>query len=128
MPHIPCFGISTTPTRLFAPDDALSSDRWSDFEDDLTRLDATITDINILGSDPTLQVRASDGVNWTIELGCHSRNRESGLEDAPAIPGDPVSVVGRRTHHFGENRIKAVKLTIGDRDYQLYPEEPNGAS
>ncbi|RMC37470.1 hypothetical protein [Paracoccus alkanivorans] len=128
MPHFPCFGINVIRTRLFSPDDGLSDDRWSDFEDELTRLDATITDINISGSDPTLQVRASDGVNWTIELGGHSRNRETGLEDALATPGDPISVVGRCTHHFGENRIKAVKLTIGDRDYQLYPEELDGAS
>lgn len=123
MLHFMRFGLNGTTARLFAPDDALSHDRWSDFDDDLTRLDAIITDINISGSDPTLQVRANNGVNWTIELGSHSRNRKAGLEDAQILPGEPVQVVGRCTHHLGENRIKAIKLTLGDRDYRLYPDQ-----
>lgn len=126
MPRLTCFGINPYPTRLFAPDDAMSGNPWADFQGDLTRLDASITDVNITGSDPTIQVRARNGVNWTIELGDHTRNREAGLEDAPATPGDPVSVTGRETHHFGENRIKAIKLTINDRDYTLYTEETDG--
>ncbi|WP_147391953.1 hypothetical protein [Paracoccus onubensis] len=125
MPHLPCFGINRNPTRLFAPDDVMSGNPWAEFEEELTRLDAVITDINISGSDPTLQVRASNGVNWTIELGDRSRNRQAGLEDASAIIGDPVSVTGRQTHHFSENRIKAIELTINNLDYKLYPEEWN---
>lgn len=123
MPHLPCFGINRYPMRLFAPDDVMSGNPWADFEEEVTRLDAVITDINISGSDPTLQVRAGNGVNWTIELGDRGRNREAGLEDALATIGDPVSVTGRRTHHFSENRIKAIELTINNRDYRLYPED-----
>lgn len=126
MTGILCFGINPHSTRLYAPDDAMSGNPWADYEEKLSRLDAVITDMNISGSDPTLQVRASDGVNWTIELGCRVRIRESGLEDAPISFGDSVSVTGRQIQYFGENRIKAIKLTINNRDFRLYPEEPDG--
>lgn len=122
MPRFPFFGFAVDRKPFFARDDIISQDRWSDFEENLTRLEATITDIYISGSDPTLQVRARDGVNWTIELGGRARNRDVGLHEAKAIPGDSVTVLGRRTHYFGESRIKAVQLTIGSDSYALYPE------
>lgn len=115
-------GIDVNDRRVFARDDLLAQDGWSDFEDNLTRLDATITDIYISGSDPTLQVRARDGVNWTIELADRGRNRDAGLTDRAALPGDSISILGRRTHHFGENRIKAMQLTIGNKSFELYPD------
>lgn len=121
MPQFPCFGIAVTCSRLFARDDILACDKWSD-QEDLTRLEATITDNYISGSDPTLQVRASDGVNWTIELAARARNREAGLTESRALPGDPVKVVGRELHHFGENRIKALHLTIAGTEYDLCPD------
>ncbi|MDB6176638.1 hypothetical protein PAF17_03860 [Paracoccus sp. Z330] len=108
---------------LFARDDVISRDHWAEYEDDVTRLDAVITDIYINGTDPTLQVRASDGVNWTVELAGHARNREVGLEDANASPGDSVIVWGRQTHHFGETRIKALKIAILDRVFDLFPDQ-----
>lgn len=122
MLRFPFSGFAVDRNPVYARDDVLSKDRWSDFEEDLTRLDATITDIHIAGSDPVLQVRARDGVNWTVELGGRARNRDAGLSDAKPLPGDKVSVLGRRTHHFGETRIKALSLTIGEQGFDLYPE------
>jgi hypothetical protein len=124
MLRFPIFAPLSPCRPVFAPDDVILGDAWSDFEDDLTRLQAVITDNNIDGSDPTLQVRAEDGVNWTIELGHHARNNTIGLTAAKALPGDPVEVLGRRTHHFGENRIKALRLRIGEDDFDLYPQQP----
>lgn len=69
-----------------------------------------------------MQVRAHDGVNWTIELASRSRNARAGLTESQALPGDQVSVVGRRTAQFGENRIKATHVTIGDKTFDLSEE------
>ncbi|WCR10542.1 hypothetical protein JHW45_16045 [Paracoccus stylophorae] len=122
MPHLPPFGRVVDRRPVHAPDDALSQDRWTDSGDELIRLNARITDNNIGGSDPTLQVRAHDGVNWTIELASRSRNARAGLTESQALPGDQVSVVGRRTAQFGENRIKATHVTIGDKTFDLSEE------
>lgn len=121
MPHFLLFGRIVARKPVYAPDDALAQDKWTDFDDEMIRLDAVVIDNNISGSDPTLQVRARDGVNWTIELANRSRNREAGLTESQALPGDLASVVGRRIHHFGENRIKAVHVTIGEQLFDLYP-------
>lgn len=123
MPHFSCLGAKALLSRCFAPEDTTGSKQWSEFEEELTKIEAVLTDINILASDPTLQIRARDGANWTVELGDRRRNREAGLEDAIVTPGDPVVVTGHRTNYFGEYRIKAVRLTIGKTEYALYPEE-----
>ena len=68
----------------------IARDAWSDFDAELIRFEAVVTDNNIAGSDPTLQVRAPDGTNWTIELANHARNDQVGLTQAQALPGDPV--------------------------------------
>ena len=122
MPHFPPFGIAVDRTPVFAPDDILASDRWSEYEEEVVLLEATIIDNNIAGSDPTLQVRVRDGANWTIELGRRARNVAAGLTPAQALPGDPVTVTGRPIHRFGENRVKAMRLTIAGRHFDLYPE------
>ncbi|WP_265499111.1 hypothetical protein [Paracoccus beibuensis] len=122
MPYARSFGPFAHRIPLRSPADV---DNGS--ADGLTRLDATITDINITGSDPTLQVRAPDGMNWTIELASHARNRAIGLTDAALLPGDKVHVAGEPAHHFGETRIKALRLTINDQRFDLSEETPTAA-
>lgn len=122
---MPCarpFGLFAHRTPLRSPAESAGGSA-----DGLTRLEATITDININGSDPTLQVRAPDGMNWTIELGSHARNRAIGLTDAAMLPGDRVHVAGEPAHNFGETRIKALRLTINDRRFDLAEESPTAA-
>lgn len=97
-----------------------SEDGADEFKQKLTMIDAIVTDNYIDGSDPVLHVRSGDGRNWTIELGKRSQNASLGLSSAAAMPGDRIRVVGRRTRVFGEYRIKAVRLTIGDRIYRLH--------
>ena len=35
------------------------------------------------------------------------------------MPGDPIRIIGHRTRRFGEQRIKAVHLTIAGRAFAL---------
>lgn len=120
MPRFGCFG---RPVLCRAPDDGLA--HASAIQDDeLVRLDAVVTDNYISGSDPVLQVRAPDGVNWTIQLSSHTRNLQAGLTQSQALPGDAITVVGQAMHAFGENRIQAQHLTIGGRDFDLSKPEP----
>ena len=122
MQYFPLSGRIALRSRTHARDDILAHESWSAFEAETTLLEATVIDNNITGSDRTLQVRAADGYNWTIELADRARNEDVGLDNGSAATGDTVVVVGMRAQHFGENRIKAVQLTIGDKDYALYPE------
>ena len=109
-------------TVLRLPDDGAARGDWNEFDAELVEMSASITDVNIGGSDPTIQVRARDGMNWTIDLSGRSRIREAGLTPRDIGPGDPVSVLGHQSHVFGENRIKALRLTVGEREFLLHPE------
>lgn len=124
MPRFANTGLFAYRGPVFARDDVISGDHWAEYESDVTRLEAVITDIYITGTDPTLQVRAEDGINWTVELAGHIRNREVGLEDSGACLGDAVIIWGRQSHHFGETRIKALKIGHGDRIFDLFPDQP----
>lgn len=118
MPRLPDTGIAALRTPAF---DLTAIPDWDDFKPNLTRLEAVVTDNYATGSDPVLCVRDADGRNWTVELAGRARNAEIGLTERAALPGDPVSIIGRRTRHFGEQRIKAVQLVIAGRTFELYP-------
>ncbi len=96
-----------------------------EFKQKLMLIEAVVTDNYIDGSDPLLYVRGHDGRNWAVELGTRSHNERLGLTGAAAMPGDRIRVVGRRTRLFGEYRIKAVRLSIGDRTYRLHSPAPS---
>ncbi len=115
-------GLAGATRRVHACDDLIARDLWADFDDEVIQMEAVVIDNNIGGTDPSLQVRARDGVNWTIELASHARNNQVGLTPSQALPGDPVQIRGRRTHHFGENRIKATRVTIAAREFALFAE------
>ena len=122
MPICTLSGRNPFPLPLHAPADQAVGESWSGFENDLTRLDATITDLAIGGSQPSIQVRARDGVNWTIELAGRDRTHAAGLTDRQAAPGDTVQIVGHQSRSTSDSRIKARHLTIAGRAFELYPD------
>lgn len=121
MPRVLEYGSDDLRTPAFDLTRTFDSHDWDEFKPHLTQLDAVVTDNYIGGSDPVLCVRDQDGRNWTIELASRARNAEIGLKESAALPGDAIRIIGRRTRHFGEQRIKAVHLTIAGRGFDLYP-------
>ncbi|MBU2956350.1 hypothetical protein Q4511_03750 [Paracoccus sp. 1_MG-2023] len=111
MPFLRSFGPLADRRPCHAPVDATGAGGQ--------RLTGLLTDINISGSQPALQVRAADGFNWTVDLSSHARNRAAGLEDAPILPGDPVEVFGNASGSLGEYRIRAHRLIIAGRRFDL---------
>lgn len=122
MPRLTHLGIvaARTPDMIWTR--VPHEDDWSDFKAGLTRLDAVVTDNHIDGSDPVLHVRSADGRNWTIELSSRARNTAVGLTASAAMPDDEIRIIGRRTRRFGEQRIKALHLTIEGRGFDLFPD------
>jgi hypothetical protein len=120
MPRLPETGIADVRTPAFNLPNTIDHS-WDEFKPHLIRLEAVVTDNYATGSDPVLCVRDKTGRNWTIELASRARNAEIGLKESAALPGDPIKVIGRRTRHFGEQRIRAVHLTIAGRPFELYP-------
>jgi hypothetical protein len=71
---------------------------------------------------PSLQVRAADGVLWQIDLGNPNQTERSGFSAASAKAGDAVVVLGNRHMDKSKMQMKAVRITVAGKNYDMYPE------
>jgi hypothetical protein len=101
---------------------ALAHHGWNWAEQEQTELQGTIREIYIGPPHPELKVEAADGVVWRVELGNPRLTANSGFVEGAAAPGDPVVVLGHRALDPADIHMKAVRLTIGDDQYDIYPD------
>ncbi len=95
---------------------------WSWADADQIELKGTIRDIYIGPPHPTLDVEtASDGV-WRVELGNPRQTERAGFVEGSAKVGDEIVAIGNRSQDAGEKRMKAVRITVGGKTYDIYPE------
>ena len=71
---------------------------------------------------PQLNVKAADGVIWLIDLGNPNQTERSGFTAASAKPGDAVVVLGNRDKDKSKMHMKAVRITVAGKQYDMYPE------
>ncbi|WP_426956301.1 DUF6152 family protein [Muricoccus radiodurans] len=95
---------------------------WGWAEGEQTTLTGTIRQVTIAPPHPTLRVETADQGTWTVELGNPSQTSRAGFVEGVARPGDPVVALGNRSLNQGERRLKAVRVTVGDRRFDIYPE------
>lgn len=95
---------------------------WSWAEDEQTRLEGVIETISMSPPHPTLHVRDARDVVWQVDLSNPRQTDRSGFTGESASPGDPITVIGNRSLDAGAAHMKAVRITIGGRNYDLYPE------
>ncbi len=95
---------------------------WSWAEEEQSTLQGTIVSISMAPPHPQLNVKAADGVVWLIDLGNPNQTERSGFTATSAKPGDAVVVLGNRDRDKTRTHMKAVRLTIAGRNYDMYPE------
>jgi Family of unknown function (DUF6152) len=95
---------------------------WSWAEDKQMELKGTIQKISMAPPHPTLMVAAADGVVWLVELGNPTLTARSGFTAKTAKPGDAIVVLGNRHKDKTKAHMKAVRITIAGRTYDIYPE------
>ncbi|MBY4607910.1 hypothetical protein K6M90_09620 [Rhizobium sp. 9T] len=95
---------------------------WSWAEADQIELRGTIEKISMGGPHPTLDVATADDGVWRVELGNPRQTERSGFVEGVAKPGDQVIALGNRSQDRNEKRMKAVRITIGDKRYDIYPD------
>jgi hypothetical protein len=59
---------------------------------------------------------------WLIELGNPGRTEQSGFAEGVAKIGDPIVALGNRSLDPTEKRMKAVRITVSGKVYDIYPE------
>lgn len=100
---------------------------WNWAEDQLVEMTATIRAVSMDPPHPTLQVEDASGAMWEVELGNPGKTERSGFTADSAPAGEAVTILGNRSLDPGEQRMKAVRITIGGTIYDMYPERlPEG--
>ncbi|HYC63872.1 MAG TPA: DUF6152 family protein [Reyranellaceae bacterium] len=94
---------------------------WGWAEDQQSTLSGTIKSVSMAPPHPSMYVTAADG-EWWIELGNPNQTQRSGFTEASAKPGDPIVVLGNRHQDKSKKHMKAVRITVAGKQFDLYPE------
>jgi hypothetical protein len=68
---------------------------------------------------------ATPSGEWTVEIGQPWRNEQAGLTPQLLRPGTRLLVHGHRSARKGERLMKAERIVIGGKSYNLYPDRPS---
>ncbi len=63
----------------------------------------------------------AEGETWTVEVGQPWRNSRAGLKDGDLAPGVEAVFVGEPSADVADRLMKAERITIDGRTYDLYP-------
>ncbi len=98
--------------------------RWTD--DGQFELTARIEKAS-LGNPHGVLTMDADGSKWVVEVGQPWRNEQAGLSDSMLVKGVTLTIVGKRSADTKEQRMKAERIIINGKQYDLYPERlPDG--
>lgn len=95
---------------------------WAWADDEQSTLTGKIQSISMAAPHPTLQVADAAGATWQIDLGNPSQTERSGFTGESAKAGDTITVLGNRNRDRARNHMKAVRITIAGKNFDLYPE------
>jgi hypothetical protein len=106
----------------FSATPAVAHHGWAWAVDEQSELTGTIQEISMAPPHPTLRVADSEGQVWQVDLGNPRQTANSGFTAQSAKPGDAVVVLGNRHRDETKKHMKAVRITIGGTNYDMYPE------
>jgi hypothetical protein len=95
---------------------------WAWAEDAQSTLTGKIQSISMAAPHPTLQVTDAAGATWQVDLGNPNQTERSGFTGETAKAGDAITVLGNRNRDRARNHMKAVRITIAGKNFDLYPE------
>jgi len=94
---------------------------WSWTADGFFELRGKITAIYIGNPHATLDVDA-EGEAWRVEMAPPARTIAAGFTEEVAKVGDEVTAIGNRSLDETEKRMKAVRIIVGGKTYDVYPD------
>lgn len=95
---------------------------WSWAEGEQMTLQGQIARISMAPPHPVLTVQTADGGRWQVDLGNPSQTERSGFTGNTAQVGDAITVRGNRSKDAQALHMKAVRITVGGKNYDMYPE------
>jgi hypothetical protein len=106
---------------VFAPAAARAHHGWTWAEDAEFTLAGVIRGVRLGNPHGELDVEAEDGL-WIAEIGQPYRNERAGLTEALLAAGTAVTLEGHRSRDPETRVMKAERVIIAGKLYDLYPE------
>jgi hypothetical protein len=106
---------------LLAASPVLAHHGWAWTQDGFFELKGIIKEIYIGNPHATLDVDV-EGEIWRVELAPPSRTIAAGFTEDVAKAGDEVTALGNRSQDENEKRMKAVRITVNGKSYDVYPD------
>jgi hypothetical protein len=94
---------------------------WSWAEDATFELTGVIKSAKLGNPHGILKLDAK-GEEWTVEVGQPWRNERAGLKDSMLVKGVELTVRGNRAKDPKLKVVKAARIIINGKSYDLYPE------
>jgi len=99
---------------------ALAHHGWSWTADGFFELKGKILAVYVGNPHAMLDVDV-EGEKWRVELAPPGPTMASGFTEDVAKPGDDVTAIGNRSQDENEKRMKAVRIIVGGKTYDVYP-------
>lgn len=93
---------------------------WSWTEDGFFELEGVIREIYLGNPHATIDVDV-EGEIWRVELAPPSATARAGFTEDAAKVGDEIAAIGNRSREETERRMKAVRITVNGKTYDVYP-------
>jgi hypothetical protein len=106
---------------LAAAPAALAHHGWAWTSGENIELTGTIETAG-LGNPHGILTVAAGGEVWTVEVGQPWRHARAGLDEALYAPGAVITVIGEPSADPADRRIKAERVVLDGRSYDLYPD------
>ena len=103
------------------PAAAMAHHGWTWAEDEEFALAGVLRGARLGNPHGELDVEAADGM-WIAEIGQPWRNERAGLTDDLLAPGVELTLEGHRSRKPEERVMKAERVIIAGRLYDLYPD------
>lgn len=116
-------GMAAIGIAAFVVTPAIAHHGWRWAEDGEFEITGVIKDAQ-LGNPHGVVTLDVEGETWLIEVGQPWRNTRAGLTDAMLAPGVEATFRGHRSKDPAERLVKAERVIIAGKTYDLYPDRP----
>ena len=93
---------------------------WSWTQDGFFELRGTVSEVSFSNPHPVITVNA-EGEMWQVELAPPAATTRAGFTADTAKAGDEITAIGNRSQDDAERRMKAVRVLVGGRIFDVYP-------
>lgn len=106
---------------FFAAGTASAHHGWRWAEEKNSEITGVVTKA-VLGNPHGILTLDVAGESWIVEVGQPWRNERAGLTDAMLQPGVKLTAQGHRSADPNDKRLKAERIVIDGKTYNLYPD------